>query len=100
MPGASGSPACRVSSLEGRVTRYTSATDADRAQMLDAIGVDSVEELFAQVPGPVRLGRELELEPGLSEPEVFERLAALAERNADAESETCFIGAGMYDHYV
>src|SRR4051794_32387761 len=68
--------------------------------MLDAIGVDSVEELFAQVPGPVRLGRELELEPGLSEPEVFERLAALAERNADAESETCFIGAGMYDHYV
>src|ERR671930_274317 len=32
--------------------------------------------------------------------DVFERLAALAERNADAEREVCFLGAGMYDHYV
>ncbi len=36
----------------------------------------------------------------MGEAEVFERLAALAERNADAEQEVCFLGAGMYDHYV
>jgi glycine dehydrogenase subunit 1 len=82
------------------VTRYTSATPADREQMLAAIGVESAADLFAQVPEPLRLGRPLELPDGLSEAEVYERLAALAARNADAEAEVCFLGAGMYDHYV
>ncbi len=82
------------------MTRYTSATDADRAEMLAEIGATSVDELFEQIPEAVRLGRPLELPDGLSEHEVFERLAALAGRNADAESEVCFLGAGMYDHYV
>src|SRR5262249_21449285 len=71
-----------------------------RAEMLAAIGVESVDELFAQVPEKVRLGRPLALSAGLSEAEVFERLAALAERHADADSQVCFVGAGMYDHYV
>jgi glycine dehydrogenase subunit 1 len=82
------------------VTRYTSATDADRAEMLAAIGVDATAELFEQIPEPLRLGRPLELPDGLSEAEVYERLAALAARNADAEEQVCFVGAGMYDHYV
>src|SRR6188768_1693039 len=68
--------------------------------MLAAIGVDSVDELFAQIPEPLQLGRPLALPDGLSEAEVYERLAALAERNADAEEQVCFVGAGMYDHYV
>jgi glycine dehydrogenase subunit 1 len=82
------------------VTRYTSATPDDRAEMLVAIGVDSVDELFAQVPEELRLDRPLALPSGMSEAEVFERLAALAAGNADAEREVCFVGAGMYDHYV
>jgi glycine dehydrogenase subunit 1 len=82
------------------VSRYTSATEADRREMLAAIGADSVDELFAEIPADLRLGRELDLPDGLSEPEAFEHLAALAQRNADADSEVCFIGAGMYDHYV
>jgi glycine dehydrogenase subunit 1 len=68
--------------------------------MLAAIGIGSVEQLFEQVPEPLRLGRPLELPSGMSEAEVFERLAALAASNADAEEEVCFVGAGMYDHYV
>ncbi|MCD6014413.1 MAG: Glycine dehydrogenase (decarboxylating), partial [Solirubrobacterales bacterium] len=82
------------------MSRYTSATDADREAMLEAIGAGSVEELFADIPADLRLGQPLELADGLSETEVFDRLAELAARNADADSETCFIGAGMYDHYV
>jgi glycine dehydrogenase subunit 1 len=82
------------------VTRYTSATDAERAEMLATIGVGSTAELFEQVPEPLRLNRPLALPEGMSEPEVQERLAELAGRNADAESEVCFLGAGMYDHYV
>src|SRR2546423_8986948 len=68
--------------------------------MLAEIGVGSIEELFAQIPEPLRLDRPLDLADGLSEAEVFERLAALAERNADAEREICFVGAGMYDPHV
>jgi glycine dehydrogenase subunit 1 len=82
------------------VSRYTSATPADRAEMLAAIGVESAAELFEQVPEPLRLGRPLALPAGMSEAEVFERLAALAARNSDAEQQVCFLGAGMYDHYV
>ena len=68
--------------------------------MLAAIGVESTAELFEQIPESVRLGRPLALPAGLSEAEVYERLAELAARNADCEEQVCFIGAGMYDHYV
>jgi glycine cleavage system P protein (glycine dehydrogenase) subunit 1 len=82
------------------MTRYTSATDADREAMLQAIGVGSVDELFAEIPADLRLGRPLDLPPGLSESECFDHLASLAERNAHADAELCFLGAGMYDHYA
>src|ERR1700743_3035811 len=68
--------------------------------MLAAIGVESVDKLFEQIPGPRRLGRPLALPEGMSEAEVYERLAALAGRNADAEEQVHFLGAGTYDHYV
>jgi glycine dehydrogenase subunit 1 len=79
---------------------YLSVTDRDREEMLDAIGLDSVEELFAQVPEAVRLSRQLELEPALSEPELVRHLEELAGRNAHTGVELSFLGAGVYDHYV
>ncbi len=82
------------------MSRYTSATDGDRERMLARIGAGSVGELFADVPAGVRLDRPIELPDGKPEAEVFDRLAALAERNAHAGREVCFLGAGMYDHYV
>ena len=83
------------------MTRYTSATDDDRREMLAAIGVGSIEELFADIPASVRLDRPLSgLGDGLSELEVFEEFRALAGRNVSAEDEVSFLGAGMYDHYV
>ena len=82
------------------MTRYTSATDQDRKEMLDAIGVGSVDDLFEQIPEGVRLGRPLELPDGMSEDEVNRHLTALAARNRHADDEVTFLGAGMYDHYV
>jgi len=82
------------------VSRYTSVTDADREAMLAAIGVRTIEELFADVPAGVRLDRPLDLPPGRAEQEVYGSLKALAERNVSAEDEVSFLGAGMYDHYV
>ncbi len=83
------------------MSRYTSVTASDLDQMLDAIGVGSVEELFADIPASLRLGRPLAgLGEGLSEQEVYGELRALAQRNVSCEEEISFLGAGMYDHYV
>jgi glycine cleavage system P protein (glycine dehydrogenase) subunit 1 len=82
------------------VSRYTSVTDDDRREMLEAIGVASIDELFEDIPDDLRLGRPLELPEGKPETEVYDRLSELASRNAHAESQTSFLGAGMYDHYV
>jgi glycine dehydrogenase subunit 1 len=82
------------------MSRYTSATDADRQEMLEAIGASSIDELFDAVPEAVRLGRPLDLPPGKPEQEVYARLRELAARNVSTEDEISFLGAGMYDHYV
>src|SRR5215204_3126494 len=82
------------------MSRYTSATDADRQEMLAAVGVETIDDLFADVPEGVRLGRALDLPPGKPEQEVYARLRDLAAKNVSAEDELSFLGAGMYDHYV
>ena len=79
---------------------YTPATASDQAEMLAAIGVSSIDELFEQIPADIRLNRELDLEDGMSESEVYRFLAGLADMNLDAERIPSFLGAGMYDHYV
>jgi glycine dehydrogenase subunit 1 len=79
---------------------YLSLTDRDRAEMLETIGVDSIDALFEQIPRGVRFGRALELEPALSEPELVAHLGELAARNVDTGRELSFLGAGIYDHYV
>ena len=79
---------------------YLALTDADRDAMLEEIGVSSIEELFADLPPGVRLDRELQLPPALTEQELtayFEELAAANER---AAPEVSFLGGGLYDHYV
>jgi len=82
------------------LTRYTSTTDADRREMLAEIGASATDELFAELPDDIRLGRDLDLAAGMAENDVYDLLAELAKRNTHAEDELCFIGAGMYDHYV
>jgi glycine dehydrogenase subunit 1 len=79
---------------------YLSLTDADREAMLEAIGVDSIDELFRDIPAGVRFGRELDLEPPLTEAELQRHLEELASRNVDSTRELSFLGAGIYDHYV
>ena len=79
--------------------RYIPNTKQDRQAMLQAIGAGSVDELFADVPGPLRLRRALKIPPALAEAELVKRLRALAARNADADRYNSFLGAGCYDHF-
>jgi glycine dehydrogenase subunit 1 len=82
------------------LSRYTSVTDQDLEAMLGAIGAESLDDLFADIPESVRLRREIDLPDGQSEQEVYDHLASLAARNVDCDAEVSFLGAGMYDHYV
>jgi len=79
---------------------YLSLTEADRDAMLDAIGVESVDALFEQIPAGVRLGRALDVPEALPEAALVRHLEELAGRNADTASELSFLGMGIYDHYV
>jgi glycine dehydrogenase subunit 1 len=80
--------------------RYIPHTADDVRRMLRAIGAASVESLFAPIPEKLRLGRSLALPKAASEQEVLAELAALAARNAHAESHDWFLGAGTYAHFV
>jgi glycine dehydrogenase subunit 1 len=79
---------------------YLALTNVDREEMLRTVGVSSVDELFADIPEEVRLGRPLDLPAAASEIEVERELAELADMNVHTGKELSFLGAGIYDHYV
>jgi glycine dehydrogenase subunit 1 len=76
---------------------YVSNTDEQRQEMLDAIGVPGIDDLFADIPAHLR-APELAIPEGLSEFEVFDKLRQVAARNA--ADLTCFVGGGFYDHFI
>jgi glycine dehydrogenase subunit 1 len=78
------------------VARFTPHTEADVEEMLEAIGVDSLDDLFADVSP--KLEGELDLQPALSEHEALADVHQAARENV-AELPI-FVGAGAYDRIV
>ncbi len=78
---------------------YNPNTQADRRAMLETIGVQSVTELFADVPEKARYPK-LNLPRPLSEMEMMAELTRMSDKNADAHHYACFMGAGAYNHFV
>jgi glycine dehydrogenase subunit 1 len=81
------------------IVPYIPSTDEDRQAMLAAIGIASVEELFADIPPECRV-TDLGLPPALSEPELVRELTALAGRNRPVDGMPCFLGGGAYRHFI
>jgi len=80
--------------------RYLPHTEEDVRQMLAAIGVASVEDLFCEVPPAVRLQRPLQLGEALAESDLLRELQVLAARNATAADYSSFLGGGAYNHFI
>jgi glycine dehydrogenase subunit 1 len=77
--------------------RYLPKSDIERREMLAALRVDSLEDLFSHLPPEVRLNRPLEIPAGKSEYEIVDYFRA---RGAEcAEDYASFLGAGVYRHY-
>lgn len=79
---------------------YIFNTPEDRQVMLEAIGVESIAELFRCIPTELQLDRPLDIPGPLSELELTQHMASLAANNAHAGQKPCFLGGGSYDHFV
>jgi glycine dehydrogenase subunit 1 len=80
--------------------RYIPNTPAQQREMLDRIGVGSIEDLLAGIPPKARLSRPLNLPPAMAETDLVRHLRRLAGDNANADDFACFLGGGSYDHTV
>ena len=77
---------------------YVPHTDAERCEMLAAIGLARIEDLFADVPARVRFP-ELKLPPPTAELDIAREMRACAARNFAVEPSLSFLGAGTYQHF-
>jgi glycine dehydrogenase subunit 1 len=80
--------------------RYLPLTDADRAAMLSAIGVSSMDDLYCDVPAAALDDAAFDLPDHAGEMEVERALAAMAAKNLDCGAVPSFLGAGAYRHHV
>ena len=79
--------------------RFIPVTCEEQVEMLHRVGVESVDDLFADVPVSVRLDRPLDLPEPMGEMELAAHLEDLSARNAHAGNTVSFLGGGCYDHY-
>ncbi len=79
---------------------YNVHTASDVQDMLQVMGLHSVEQLFEDIPAQVRLHRELNLPPALSEWQLMRDVRAMADMNASTQSHASFLGGGAYEHYI
>ncbi len=79
---------------------YTQLTQRDMEHMLATIGVQRVDDLFAGIPPASRLNRSLDLPGPLTEIELLADLDRLARANRACDDAICFLGGGVYDHFI
>jgi glycine dehydrogenase subunit 1 len=82
------------------MSQYIPNTEKQQKEMLSQIGLDSVEDLFKDIPNEVRLKRDLKLQKALSEMEIMNHMSNMASKNFNIDEYICFLGAGAYDHYI
>jgi len=80
--------------------RYLPLTDADRADMLAAIGAEGIKDLYRDVPPGALLSAAVDLPAHQGEMDVERAVSAMANKNLNAAEAPSFLGAGAYRHHV
>jgi glycine dehydrogenase subunit 1 len=80
--------------------RYLPMTEQDKKEMLEAIGIEAVDELFSDIPEEVRFNGRLNIKEAKSESALTKELFKLANQNVNLKTHASFLGAGVYDHYI
>ncbi|HZK09723.1 MAG TPA: aminomethyl-transferring glycine dehydrogenase subunit GcvPA [Clostridia bacterium] len=80
--------------------RYIPNNGAPLKEMLEQIGISSMDELFKDIPQELQFKGELNIPGALSEMELLEKTRKLSKKNKSADDLTYFIGGGVYDHFV
>lgn len=80
--------------------RYLPQTSEDQKAMLAAIGIESTEQLFSDIPESIRFKGELNISKAMAEPDLVRYLSKLAQKNKSLKQITSFLGAGVYEHYI
>jgi len=80
--------------------RYLPHTEEDIRQMLDAIGVKTLDDLFVEIPAALRLNRPIDLPEPLSEAELLRQLSRMTAEHAAAPVYSSFLGGGAYNHFI
>lgn len=80
--------------------RYVSLTKEEKKQMLGAIGVERVEELFSSIPENLRPKKELQIPDAVPETSLLHYFKLLGKKNASTEGFSYFLGAGAYHHFI
>jgi glycine dehydrogenase subunit 1 len=69
-------------------------------KMLSEIGLNSIEDLFEDIPKEIRSKAGLQIPPGMSELEVRRHLERLLAKNSSTRDILSFLGAGVWPHHV
>ena len=77
--------------------KYFPHTQTDLQEMLNKVGVDTLDALYAEIPDEIRFHDDYQLPEQMSEVEVRQLFEQLGQQN---EQLICFAGAGVYDHYT
>lgn len=80
--------------------RYLPDTEEDQKEMLKALNLSSVDELFSDIPEEIRFQGKLNIPEAVPEALLIKQMRHLARKNKDANQHPIFLGAGVYDHYT
>jgi glycine dehydrogenase subunit 1 len=82
------------------MSNYIPNTKSEQKEMLNLMGYASMDELFSDIPAGLRLTRDLDLPAAMSEPDLLRHMKNLARQNINCETHVCFMGGGVYDHFI
>lgn len=84
----------------GKGLDFVPTVAKQQKEMLKEAGVDSIEELFTDIPKEILIKKDLNIGKGLSEQELEKEITALSNKNADSKKYSYFLGAGCYNHFI